>query len=290
MSPRSYGELLRAYRGASPGGGAADHYTIWLRSPEQAVWLRHGASDFDTFRQVLLRQQYGHAAGGAVATIMDAGANVGLTSVFLLRRYPGARAIAVEPDPENLEVAQRNLETFGDRAQVIHGAIWNEAGTLNVHRGSFRDGRHWASQVSDASDDSVGLVPAFTIEELVADQGWATLDLLKMDIEGAELQVFRDGPTEFLAGTRCCMVEVHDHPCYEALVGALRPHGFRLSQHSEVTLAKRSGPLQPADPARPGAGEPAIDAKPSSARDHGPAFVRGVPGGRRTVDAGGERR
>ena len=82
---------------------------------------------------------------GPVEYIIDAGANIGLASIYLLRRFPLARVIAIEPDRENFEIAKHNLRMLSARCRLVHGAVWSAAGALGVRRGTFGDGRHWAT-------------------------------------------------------------------------------------------------------------------------------------------------
>src|SRR5262245_15773023 len=66
------------------------------------VTLRTHTSDLLVFEQVLYREEYAPLKGlGEPRLILDCGANVGYTSVYLLNHYPHARLIAIEPDAGN---------------------------------------------------------------------------------------------------------------------------------------------------------------------------------------------
>jgi FkbM family methyltransferase len=200
--------------------------------------LRNGTSDFAVFCQVFLERQYDLPIVPKAEYIVDAGANIGLASVYFLSRNPRARVVAIEPDPENFEIAQENLRSFGDRCKLIHGAVWSHSGTLAISRGSFRDGKHWATQTLPIVDDTHDSVRAYSVNELTRDALFPRIDLFKMDIEGAELQVFRDGETGFLMTTRCCAVECHGDDCVNAYSAAIQAAGFRLRQSSELLIAE----------------------------------------------------
>jgi FkbM family methyltransferase len=62
--------------------------------------------------------------------ILDLGANIGITVADNARRYPGARLIAVELDPENAELARLNTAPWADRVELLQGAVWTEDGEI----------------------------------------------------------------------------------------------------------------------------------------------------------------
>jgi FkbM family methyltransferase len=213
---------------------------IWLRGLPFPVQLRNGTSDFAVFSQVFLMRQYDLPIVLRARSIVDAGANIGMASLYFLWRNPHARVIAIEPDAENHAIAQENLAHFGDRCRLIHGALWSHSSTLAVSRGTYRDGRHWASQTVPISQSTTEQVRAYTVDEIIGEAGYTEVDLLKIDIEGAELQVFRDGNLDFLERTRCCAVECHGAEAESAFRAAVIAHGFTTAPHAELTVATRA--------------------------------------------------
>jgi len=205
------------------------------------VALRPQTSDFDVFRGVFIDGQYDFDVSGSVRTIVDCGANVGLTSLYFHRRYPHARIVAVEPHPENFEFAERNTRAY-QQITTLRRAIWPDAGELAIRSGSYRDGRHWAAQVSAEVRIGDVTAPAVTMQDLIREFRIDEIDILKIDIEGAEKQLF-DGDTSFLGRTRCIMVELHDDDvvgCAESFYRALAPYGFTVMPHGMTTVAVRT--------------------------------------------------
>lgn len=212
---------------------------IHLRGLAQPVRLRANTSDFAVFRQVFLEEQYQRPRTESLEFIVDAGANIGLTSVYLLQRHPRAQVIAIEPDVENFRVAEHNLRQFGDRCRLVYAGLWPTEGELTVSRGTFRDGQAWATQTLPTTDSATETVPARTLQSLLSEFQFPRIDLLKVDIEGAELPIFRDGDLAFLDSTRLMMVECHGPDCELAVSSAAAAAGFRLSQNGELTIATR---------------------------------------------------
>jgi FkbM family methyltransferase len=232
---RSIGDVLSAFEDFSvrPDGRTE----LNVRGVAHAIQLRNRTSDFAVFRQVFLEQQYNLPIVGRAEYIIDAGANIGLSSVYFLSRNKKARVVAIEPDSENFAIAQQNLASFGARCRLIHGALWSHSGTLAISRGTFRDGRHWSTKTVQDLHSGGEHVRAYSIDELIQATNFPRIDFLKMDIEGAELQVFRDGRDDFLSQIRCCAVECHNHSCVSAFKNAAEKFGLRCEDRGELTIA-----------------------------------------------------
>ncbi|WFP61650.1 MULTISPECIES: FkbM family methyltransferase [unclassified Mesorhizobium] len=136
---------------------------------------------------------------GLVPMIVDAGANVGYSSIFLRDGYPDAIVIAVEPDRQTFEALQLNCADL-DRIAPVHGALWSHDGEVALVNS---EAPSWARAVSDGQG-----VRSITLKRLLAEFPRAKLLMLKMDIEGAELEATRDG--NILKGAPCVIVEPHD--------------------------------------------------------------------------------
>jgi FkbM family methyltransferase len=219
-----------------PHGDCVDLFLTGQRAP---IRLRTRTSDTAVFQEVMIHKQYDIPALKNVEYVLDCGANVGLTSVYLLRKYPKARVIAIEPDPENFAIASFNLKPYGERCQLLNAAVWHEPGELEVSQGTFRDGRHWATQTLPVSGAGKITVPSYPIRALMERFQFPRLDLLKIDIEGAELPIFRDGDVSFLKDTRCVAIELHGAECETAFLNAIQRYGHTVSTQNELHVAIR---------------------------------------------------
>jgi len=136
---------------------------------------------------------------GIVPVIVDAGANVGYSSIFFRDQYPDAIVMAVEPDREAFEALASNCAGL-ERIMPVYGALWSHDGEVALVNS---DAPSWARAVSDGQG-----VPAITLNSLLARLPKARLLMLKMDIEGAELEATRD--VRILKDVPCVIVEPHD--------------------------------------------------------------------------------
>lgn len=212
-------------------GATGEPQMLPLGSTE-TVWLRPGTSDLLVYRDVVVRDNYGGVRLPRNAVVLDCGANIGLVTATLLSRHPEARALAIEPDPENFALCCRNLAAFGDRVTTLRAAIWNESGWMRLAGGGAGT---WASRVEPGAGD----VEALTIESAVGRLGVETIDLLKLDIEGAEANILASD-TSWLRTINCLMVELESDQARLAFNDVMRRHPeFKLAQRSDVTIAVR---------------------------------------------------
>lgn len=192
--------------------------------------LRPGTSDLWMFEEIFLDGEYALPMTLDPKLILDAGANAGFASVYFANRFPKARIIAVEPDPSNLKVLRRNVAPYRN-VEVVEGAVWFESTTLSLHD----DGDKSGVQVRPGD----GGIRAVTIGEIA---GASPIDILKLDVEGAEKELFANDPS-WLAKVNVLMIELHDRfkpGCSKAVYSALNQHEFRELRHQTANWYVRS--------------------------------------------------
>ena len=232
-------------------------YTLTTPDAKFPLRCRAGSSDAEVFRQIFVEREYAWLGElSAPRYLLDCGANVGFASAWFLSRYPGLQAIAVEPDPENAAVLRDNLSPFGARVTIQQHAVWSRSVGLKLVRGEFRDGREWAVQVREAAAGEAPDLHAVDIGSLMKGAGWERIDLLKVDIEGAEGEVFREPSVHWLERVQNLVIELHG-PELEAVVdAALCRSEFERSQAGELTWYRRLQPVAAARSEAPSAGSP----------------------------------
>jgi FkbM family methyltransferase len=135
--------------------------------------------------EIFINREYAIIGLKANPFIIDCGANIGITTLFLKRMYPAARVLCFEPDPINFEFLKKNIE-----ANRLHGVILEQqALSLKQSQIQLAAGSHTeSSTVFLQVSTNVILVNAVPLSGYIAEQ----VDLLKIDIEGAESQVIED--------------------------------------------------------------------------------------------------
>ena len=199
-----------------------------------------GSSDLEVFHQIFQFDEYACIRDISPArVILDLGANVGYSSAYLLSCFRGAKVVAVEPDPANFKICSKNLAPYGNRAQVVPGAVWSKKCELVLSRGTFGDGREWASQVHES--DGKGAQPtveAWDVPSLMRLAGSDYVDLLKIDIEGSELELFGNNSSLWLPKVRNICIELHGDDCTAMFLNALKEFDYDLGVSGELTICR----------------------------------------------------
>jgi len=202
--------------------------------------LRPGTSDADVCRQVFDGTAYKELArvmGDVPGRVLDLGANVGCTAAWFLSTWPRCDVVAVEPDRENWRALVANMIPYGDRVTVIYGAAWSRMTPLRMVETPYRDGREWARQVRECEPGELSDCPGMTVCDLALRRD--RIALLKVDIEGAEVELF--GDPWWLGMVDAIAIELHDDagPATETFMRAIDGHGFEVTRAGELTICRR---------------------------------------------------
>jgi FkbM family methyltransferase len=172
-------------------------------------------------------------------TIIDAGANVGYVTVFLANKYPAARIVAVEVDTDNVDILRKNVQ--GYNVDVVQGAVWNAHSYCSIDRTAKKS---YAFRVREVPEGTPGALPALTITDLLERLGTVNLDLLKLDIEGAEEALFAENYEEWVDRIRTLIVEIHGEKGYEAIKRVMTNRGFSMQRQGEKLVFSRTEFIQ----------------------------------------------
>jgi FkbM family methyltransferase len=116
--------------------------------------------------------------------IIDCGANIGLSVIYMKQLYPQAEIVAFEPDEQNFDLLSRNVRSFGFTDVTLRKeAIWKENTVLH-----FSGTGSTTSKIDNSAGALSREVPAARLKDLLTRH----VDFLKIDIEGAEFQVVKD--------------------------------------------------------------------------------------------------
>ncbi|MGQ0697729.1 MAG: FkbM family methyltransferase [Panacagrimonas sp.] len=175
--------------------------------------------------------------------IVDAGANVGLAAIYYANKYPGATIVSIEPVASNFALLQRNVAPYPNVLPLLN-ALWYEPATLEiVDPGWGDDAFRTTNYVAGTVEGNP--VQAITVDQIIeryaAKAGVERIDVLKIDIEGAEKELFaaQDGASarRWIDRVDVIAVELHDRfrpGCARAVYNAT--NGFDYEQRRGYNL------------------------------------------------------
>ncbi|CAN5207548.1 hypothetical protein BH11PLA2_BH11PLA2_44420 [soil metagenome] len=219
-----------------------DSLALKLKAPfSTRIRMRPASNDIYTFDEIILDCVYDSVlkAMPTANTILDLGANIGLSSLFFLSYYPGSCVVAVEPDAANFALLNENLRPMiaNKRATTICAAAWARDEQVRfvppVEPGHVNQG-------AVAVDSDRGTtVTGMTIPTLMTSVGDKPIDILKIDIEGGERELYR-GDTAWLQRVNCIAIEFHGESRRESDFDAvMTANGFTCTDHGHTVLAVR---------------------------------------------------
>lgn len=173
-------------------------------------------------------------------TIVDAGANVGFSSLFFKTAFPNSKILCLEIDDANFHLLQRNTSQNGFRdITTLKEALWKSNAFLEIKR-DFRDKSECSYYVEESPSDTS--LTGHNLSHYLSAMNWQKIDLLKIDIEGAERYLFETNTLadQILDNTRVLVIEIHDEfDIRKTIEEHLTRHGFTYFNHGDITIASR---------------------------------------------------
>jgi FkbM family methyltransferase len=229
--PGSMAALLDCYVRLLRTTTSSRRTDLRIRVSGRKFRVRMRQSDIFTLAEVLHQRQYRLATRlpqGAV--IIDAGANIGISSLWFLGLYPTCALHCFEPEPENFALLTENLGSI-PRVQLNQAALGSTSGKVRL-RLSDHGAMH--STVNAAADPVALEVESQRLEDYLDSSGIERVDLLKLDVEGSELDTLR-GLGRRLADVRTIVGELHtDVVAEDDFYGLLTAGGMRILSRQRI--------------------------------------------------------
>src|SRR5205085_4521383 len=207
-----------------------------LRWSGRDIFYRSGSADPFVLYQVLLKSgkkaEYYLPPAVRPKIILDIGSNIGASIIYFHRQFPDAKIFGFEPHPDTFRILQKNVAhlpgvmVFNYGLGASHQRITVRADNVNFGafntRGSFKDRGHPAAPVE---------CEVRRLDDVLRELDIEQIDLIKIDCEGAEADVFSTLPDEILKHCQWIVGEFHDHTGFEVLA--------RLAPHFHLDLKKK---------------------------------------------------
>lgn len=204
-------------------------HTGFLKHP---INLRKGTTDHLTFNQIFISRIYNLPLKFEPKYIIDCGANVGMASIYFASKYPQATIIAIEPEISNFRVLTENCKNYKN-IYLLQKAVWHTSMNMEVVDTGSGNYGFAMKELSEVKVDSIkDVVTSITLGEVMKLYSIDRIDLLKIDIEGAEKEIFSVNYDDWLSKTKTLTVETHDRfnpGASRAIVKAIAKYDFSIT-------------------------------------------------------------
>lgn len=195
------------------------------------VFLRPGTADQVVYDEIFIQKEYNINVSEPLF-IVDAGAHIGLSSVFFASKYPRATVIAIEPEPSNYKMLLMNAKNYTN-IKSMNAALWSQKTKMCIQN---PDAPTWSFRVIE--DTCGNEIEAISITDVMSIFDVNRIDILKIDIEGSELQVlnYSDSWMDYIGAL---IIELHDRfqpGCSEALQKAIAGFNYDKSISGESVI------------------------------------------------------
>jgi FkbM family methyltransferase len=190
------------------------------------IFLRRNSIDHEVFEYVFVEKY--HRPFKEITTskpvILDLGTNIGLTVIDFKNICPGAIIYGYEMDIENFELAKKNCKNLAD-VYLFNNAVWFEESILKYDKSVNVDAYKIDTNIKN--EQNTIEVKTISIDNIIEEHKLKSIDYIKMDIEGAEYNIFQNG-LEWLKRTKQLKIEVHfGEDIFKFIDEKLKQYGFK---------------------------------------------------------------
>lgn len=205
--------------------------------------LRRDSSDSEVFKQVIINEEYLNLIelikrnNIKIEFILDFGANIGLSTIYFFAFFEEVKIVSIEPEKNNYSSLEFNInKNEVKNAHLINCGVWNEETTLTINR-SFRDGLDWS--VNLVKSQGVNEIKVYTVLQIIEKFDIPIIDILKIDIEGAEKEIFLmdNDIIKWIKKVKIIVIEIHDETnSRDKILSRLENFNFEITHYRDLTI------------------------------------------------------
>ena len=200
--------------------------------------LRNNPHDYGTFEEVIVKEAYNIPLSFEPARIIDGGGNIGLTAAYFATKFPAAEIVTIEPDSENFELLSANIAPYKN-IKALQGGLWSNSSYLIIRDlGLGNNG----FMVEEAGKETPSAIRAWSINDIMKEMNWQDCDIVKLDVEGSEKEIFSSNYETWLPKIKVLIVELHDRMkkgCSKAVFAAISRYDFSMDVAGENLVFTR---------------------------------------------------
>tara|TARA_B110001450_G_C17586767_1_gene467275 strand:+ start:178 stop:915 length:738 start_codon:yes stop_codon:yes gene_type:complete len=208
--------------------------SISIPNIKHRIFLRKRTSDVATFIQIFVNQEYDRIPiKFSPKTIIDLGGNIGLAAIFFANKYPESKIISIEPEDSNYKMLAKNSRNHKN-ITTLNKAISNENNiTVQVEDNGYGK---WGFMTKKTNSSPENGIKTISIDSLMKQNTISIIDILKIDIEGAEKELFESNYESWIPKTRCIVIELHDRMksgCSKSFFKCISEYNFSFNIRGE---------------------------------------------------------
>ena len=203
------------------------------------IYYRTSSSDMILIYEILLKskymREYYFPEELKPKVIFDIGGNIGITSVYLASLFPEAQIYTFEPLKENFEILKKNTSQFNN-IEVFNYGLGAKNGSFKLYLSDDEEnygGVSLYSEVEGNMSEPYTECEVKNVNEVIQETGVTSIDLIKIDTEGAEYDILTSFKDEFLNKTSWITGELHGNRDFE-LLNYLNDLGFSISLNKNI--------------------------------------------------------
>lgn len=188
------------------------------------IWIRWNSSDVNVFYHTFIEHEYSMPFKiENPLLIIDAGANNGLTALLFTKKFPHAKIIAIEPESSNFNFLLKNTMSLGNIIPLQFG-LWSSDKNLKIEN---PENEKWAFVTNEVTYGEKYDIKGISVDTLIVNYKIKTIDIFKIDIEGAEKEIFSKNEEKWLPKTKWIVIEVHGTECRNIFEKAMAKYNFK---------------------------------------------------------------
>ncbi len=210
---------------------------VKIKWKKHSMTIRKHSTDFIVFREIFVFNQYkikllnNHKAD----IIVDLGANIGLSVLYFNDQYPDAKIIAVEPEKRNFSLLKKNVASLPG-VYCLNNAIWNSSRQLGIYDVGLGE---YGYVTNEEQEDEIESVKSITLGEIIEQYKLEKIDILKIDIEGSEKELFSENFDSWLPYVKSIIIELHDWfrtGCASSFFRAISKYDYTIAFKGENVI------------------------------------------------------
>ena len=202
---------------------------------KERIYLRRNSKDVNVFQQIFIKKDLSFLKGKTIGTCIDAGANIGLSTIYIKNLFPQARIFSIEPETANIKMLQLNTKNYTDIVIIDKALSEDSNGLFLFDTGKGSDSFQTIKELSAAAPVKI---ESISIDNLMEEYTLAQLDFVKIDIEGAEEFCINQKAMTWINKSKLLAIEIHEHfvPGCAKRINDLLKVNFKSTQNGEYSI------------------------------------------------------